>query len=84
MAKKATRTRRRAKSNHDQSVTNKTIEEGREIVDFFIPPGSPQRTVAGVGVAAVGALVAAAIFGVGPAALAGVAGYLAYRGAKAE
>lgn len=42
--------------------------------------GSWERVAMGVGAAAGGGLLAAALVGVGPAALAGAAGYLAYRG----
>ncbi len=45
----------------------------------YLPPGSTERAVAEVGAAAGGALLAAAVLGVGPAALAGAAGYLVYR-----
>jgi len=84
MAKKATRTRRSMKPKKVHTAASEALSDGRGIIDFFMPAGSPQRTAAGVGAAAVGALVAAAIFGVGPAALAGVAGYLAYRGVQSE
>jgi hypothetical protein len=45
----------------------------------YLPAGSTERTAAEVGVAAIGALLVAAVLGVGPAALAGTAGYLVYR-----
>jgi hypothetical protein len=45
----------------------------------YLPAGSTQRTAAEIAVAAGGALIAAAMLGVGPAALAGTAGYLVYR-----
>jgi hypothetical protein len=48
-------------------------------IESFLPTGSPQRTVAGIAAAAGGALIAATVLGLGPAALAGAAGYLAYR-----
>jgi len=48
-------------------------------IESLLPTGSPQRTVVGVAAAAGSALIAAAVFGLGPAALAGAAGYLAYR-----
>lgn len=48
-------------------------------IETYLPAGSPQRTTAGVAAAAVGALLAAALLGVGPAALAGAAGYMVYR-----
>ncbi len=57
---------------HDASATIETV----------LPTGSWQRMAAGVAAAAGGGLIAAAVVGVGPAALAGAAGYLAYRGLK--
>lgn len=49
------------------------------MLDSYLPAGSRERTVAKIAAAAGGALVAAAVLGVGPAALAGAAGYLVYR-----
>jgi hypothetical protein len=51
-------------------------------VDSILPIGSWQRLAAGVTAAAAGGLLAAAMVGVGPASIAGAAGYLAYRGMK--
>lgn len=68
-----------AKAGHVHLTASKTVKEGIETVENLMPRGSPQRIAASVGAAAVGALVAAAWLGVGPVALAGVAGYLAYR-----
>ena len=48
-------------------------------IESYLPAGSPQRTSAEMVAAAGGALIAAAVLGVGPAALAGAAGYLVYR-----
>jgi hypothetical protein len=48
-------------------------------IDDILPAGSWQRVTAGVAAAAGGGLLAAALVGVGPAAIAGTAGYLAYR-----
>jgi len=48
-------------------------------IESYLPAGSPQRTSAEIVAAAGGALIAAAVLGVGPAALAGAAGYLVYR-----
>ena len=45
----------------------------------LLPPGSWRRVTVGVAAAAGGGLAAAAMLGVGPAAIAGVAGYLAYK-----
>jgi len=55
------------------------VSSGFATIEYFLPTGSPQRTVVGVTAAAGGALIAAALFGFAPAALAGAAGYLAYR-----
>jgi len=55
-----------------------TKPEGFELIETYLPAGSPQRAVAGIGAAVVGALLAAAVVGVGPAALAGAAGYVVY------
>ena len=48
-------------------------------VESMLPAGSKERTAAGIAAAAGGALLAAVVLGVGPAALAGAAGYLVYR-----
>jgi hypothetical protein len=61
----------KAAHKHDSIATS---------VESVLPTGSWQRTAAGVAAAAGSGLIAAAMVGVGPAALAGAAGYLAYRG----
>ena len=53
-------------------------------IESYLPVGSRERTAAGIAAAAGGALLAAAALGVGPAALAGAAGYFAYRGMSRE
>ena len=76
-----------AKTETEQKDTadniNKKIassaQEGIAKAESLLPEGSWQRTTAGVAAAAGGGLLAAAMVGVGPAALAGVAGYLAYK-----
>jgi hypothetical protein len=55
------------------------LKDGYAAVESYLPTGPQQRAVGGIPAAAGGALLAAAAFGVGPAALAGAAGYLAYR-----
>jgi len=55
------------------------VEEGLATVESLFPTGSTQRVAAGIAAAAGGTLVLAAMFGVGPTALAGAAGYIAYR-----
>lgn len=57
----------------------KDIEDGFAAIEAYLPSGSPQRAAAGIAAAASGALIAAAVLGVGPAALAGAAAYLVYR-----
>ena len=52
----------------------------KDSVESLLPVGSWQRVAAGVAAAAGGGLLAVAAVGVGPAAIAGAAGYLAYRG----
>lgn len=52
---------------------------GLATIESFLPTGSPQRAVVGIAAAAGGALIAATVLGLGPAALAGAAGYIAYR-----
>jgi len=54
------------------------------VASVVAPEGSTPRIAAGVVGAAAGALIAAAWIGVGPAAFAGAAAYLAYRGLKHE
>lgn len=49
------------------------------MLESYLPAGSRERTAAKIAAAAGGALIAAAVLGVGPAALAGAAGYLVYR-----
>ena len=77
---KETTTRKSAKSGtmHKKAASTNGID-GFATVESYLPAGSAQRTVAGIAAAAGGALVAAAVLGVGPAALAGAAGYLVYR-----
>lgn len=62
---------------HKRAV--KPVNEGLARVESYLPAGSPQRTAAEIAAAAAGALIAAAVLGVGPAALAGTAGYVMYR-----
>jgi hypothetical protein len=78
MQKDNGRKRARAKSASGHRVSKNGAEISAK-VDSLLPPGSPQRTAAGVAAAAGGALLAAAAVGVGPAALAGAVGYLVYR-----
>ena len=59
-------------------------QDGIALAESVLPAGSWQRTAAGVAAAAGGGLLAVAMIGVGPAAIAGAAGYLAYRGMKEQ
>jgi hypothetical protein len=68
------------KSAHIRKVARKHDVAAAVTVEALLPTGSWQRMAAGVAAAAGGGLLAAAVVGVGPAALAGAAGYLAYRG----
>jgi len=54
--------------------------ELKEQLEKILPEGSAGRVAVGVTAAAAGGLLAAFLLGVGPAAIAGTAGYLAYRG----
>ena len=72
------------KSGRTNKAANKQSKEGFAKVEAVLPEGSWQRVAAGVTAAAGGGLIAAAMVGVGPAALAGAAGYLAYRGLKKQ
>lgn len=75
--------RKQTHHGKNSSVARKpAIQDSRDLrsmLDAYLPEGSRQRGVAKVAAAAAGALVAAAVIGVGPAALAGAAGYLVYR-----
>jgi hypothetical protein len=69
------------------SSINKARKQVKEVsakTETLLPTGSWQRMAVGVAVAAGGGLLAAATLGVGPAALAGAAGYLAYRGMNGQ
>ena len=74
----AKRARTKAKSANAHAA-HTSVEDGLATIEALFPSGSAQRVAAGVAAAAGSALVLAAMFGVGPTALAGAAGYLAYR-----
>ena len=57
-------------------------KEGSATVESRLKPGSAERVAVSVAAAAGCALIAAATLGVGQTALAGAAGYAAYRGMK--
>ncbi len=71
-------------ATHKKGIARKPVhhnlgQDGIALAESVMPAGSWQRTAAGVAAAAGGGLLAAAMVGVGPAAIAGAAGYLAYR-----
>jgi len=75
---------RSAKSGNAHQAARKNVKDKSARVESLLPAGSPQRAAADIAAAAGGALLAAATLGVGPAALAGAAGYLAYREMSGE
>ena len=68
------------KSSNMGKAARKNVKYGSATVESFLPTGSRERAALGIVAAAGGLLLAGATLGVGPAALAGAAGYLAYRG----
>jgi len=66
----------------DETTTSTSSEKAGESMSQRATKDSKPRVVAGVAAAAAGALLAATWLGVGPAALAGAAGYIVYRGMK--
>jgi hypothetical protein len=67
-----------------EDAAHKSQAKVEATVETILPIGSWRRVAAGVGAATIGGLWAAAWVGAGPAALAGAAGYLAYRKLHAE
>lgn len=77
---KTEKTRKIHPANGKIDDAAKKVEEKVEVtVEALLPKGSLRRLAAGVAAAAVGGLWVAAWVGAGPAAIAGTAGYLAYR-----
>jgi hypothetical protein len=77
MAKRSTK-----RSKASARAPNPELKDAKDVlsvVEAYLPKGSRQRAVAKIAAAAGGALIAAAVLGVGPVALAGAAGYLVYR-----
>jgi hypothetical protein len=74
--KEATRSE---KPGNIQEAARKNGNDGPGTVGSLLPAGSRERATVGVAAAAGGALLASAALGLGPAALAGAAGYVAYR-----
>jgi hypothetical protein len=79
MIKKTAAKRKIAKSANMLKAARNSVEDTFATVESLLRVGSPQRVTAGIVAAAGGALLAAAALGVGPAALAGAAGYVVYR-----
>jgi len=79
---KKTAARKSAKFGNLPKAGSKTGKDKAATVESYLPAGSRERAAAGIAVAAGGALLAAAVFGAAPAALAGAAGYLVYREAS--
>jgi len=84
---------RTAPPAHEESQTEKGFSEGplaqeckekAATAKQYWATHPKQEVALGVTAAAGGGLIAAFLFGVGPAALAGAAGYLAYRGFKSR
>jgi hypothetical protein len=73
-----------ARSSEMQKAAIRMGKDGSRTVQSLFPLGSSRRVAAGIAAAAGTALFAGLTFGVGPAALAGAAGYLAYRGLSGE
>jgi hypothetical protein len=82
MTKETVANGKSAKPANMHKAASNISKHASTTVESLLPTGSPQRTAVGMAAAAGGALFAAATFGVGPAALAGTAGYLAYRGSR--
>jgi hypothetical protein len=76
---KKTAGRKSTKSGTLHKASSISPKEAFAAVESMLPAGSKERTVAGIAAAAGGALIAAAMFGAGTAALAGAAGYVVYR-----
>jgi hypothetical protein len=62
-----------------EKATRMNRKDGAATVESLLPAGSAERAAVGIVAAAGGALLAGAALGLGPAALAGAAGYVAYR-----
>jgi len=68
--------RRKTAPRHLKATTHG--KNGIEMFESYLPTGSTERAVAGIAAAMAGVLLAAAVLGVGPTALAGAAGYVVY------
>jgi len=68
---KKTAPRKRTASGDNVHKATKSAKHAFAKIESYLPTGSQERTTAGIAAAAGGALLAAAVLGVGPAALAG-------------
>jgi len=69
---------RAARKRKEPGIVHRDHKTGLALFESYLPAGSTQRTAAEVAGGVAGALLVAALIGVGPAALAGTAGYLVY------
>lgn len=76
------RLKKKSTSSRTRTAASKSTPDALALLQAYLPAGSRKRSVAKIAAAAGGALIAAAVLGVGPAALAGAAGYLMYREAR--
>jgi hypothetical protein len=79
MTRKTTTKKTTSPGNHAHKPVKRHAKDTFATIEAYLPAGSRERATAGIAAAAGGALLAAAVLGVGPAALAGAAGYLVYR-----
>ena len=70
--------------NLKKAARKNVVKDGSATVESLLPTGSRERVAVGIAAAAGGLLLVCATLGVGPAALAGAAGYFAYRGMSRE
>ena len=75
---KKTAARKSTKPGNLHKTASSTRKDTLAAVESLLPAGSQERAAAGIAAAAGGALLAAVLLGVGPAALAGAAGYVVY------
>ena len=68
------------KSGNNHKTARAHGKDPMATAEALLPTGSWQRLTVGVAAAAGGGLLAVSMLGAGPVAIAGAAGYLAYRG----
>jgi len=72
-------TRTAVRKTKAPGIVHRDHKTGWTAIDTYLPAGSTERTAAEIAAGMGGALLAAALIGVGPTALAGATGYLVYR-----